>query len=510
MAMPDEVPPSPIPFPLDSLPEWLRSMVAAVGGATKTDASIAAMMSIAVVSAAVARKAVIYTDSELTPPLTLWILVAMGTGQGKSPVFGSLVHPLTLVQRALDAPASSSTPPRASTLRRKTNWERLRENPFAEDAPSVTGVEMEVAVRTMREEQERAHPGLGVEFLTDDLTPAALVETAGSQVAAIAWLSPEGGFDAWIGGGARGTNNMRILNKAWDAADIREGRVGDRRVAERPCLAMGVMAHPEVIMPVLRNPAMTARGYSYRFLVLVPEARIGGEKGPFPRIDQRVADRYRRSVWSLLALPSFTDAQRREPHAIRLSTQANQAYWSFFEGVEARIRAGGDLHELHGWVKKLCQSVIRLAGVLHLAEHVPSEGDDAYALPVTQSTMQNAIAIGEYLIPHARVAYGLPERPALPDDHGSPVPPPVTVSLIDAIVSLIDACDGRTWSGTSTALLAALDAHVPVLHRETGWPRSAQALTNRVGELDSELRRRGLVLDRSRSGASRRIVIRRP
>jgi replicative DNA helicase len=499
-------------FPLDSLPAWQRGMVEAVAAATKTDPSIAAMMSIAVASGAVGRKVVIRTDSELTPPLNVWVLVVMGTGQAKSPIFGSMVHPLTLVQRAVDAPATATGQPRPTVLRRISVWERLRENPYAEQEGAAIGVDLEAAVRAMREEQEGVYPGVGVDFLTDDLTPTALVETAGSQVSAIAWMAPEGGFDTWIGSGARGTNNMRILNKAWDCDDIRSGRVGLRRTAERPCLAMGVMVHPEVAASVLRNRAMTARGYSYRFLVLVPTEHIGGKEGPFARIPQEVADRYRRAVWSLLALPSLAHGQGRTPHTLSLSLSANQTYWDFFKRMQARIVRGGDLHDLHGWIEKTCQSTIRIAGLLHLAENAPSVGDDAYDISISDSTMGKAIAIGEYLIPHARIAFGASDAPkplirgGL--DHAAPAPRILT--LVDAIVAMIDGTLGKTWSGTSTDLLQALDAHVPVLQRETGWPHSAPGLTLRLAELDEELRRRGLFNDPRRSAKSRRIVISRP
>ena len=86
--MPDEAPPSPTPFPLDSLPAWQRSMVEAVATATKSDAAISAMMSLAVLSAAVGRKVVVETDSTMTPPTNIWVLVVAGTGQKKTPIFG--------------------------------------------------------------------------------------------------------------------------------------------------------------------------------------------------------------------------------------------------------------------------------------------------------------------------------------------------------------------------------------------------------------------------------------
>ena len=121
------MPQDPAPFPLDSLVPWQRSMVQEVATATKTDPSIAAMMSLAVLSSAVGRKVIIETDSDLTPPAHIWVLVIAGTGLSKSPIFGSIVEPLRVLQASLDRPAG----PKA-TSRSRTVWDVLTE---AGDAP---------------------------------------------------------------------------------------------------------------------------------------------------------------------------------------------------------------------------------------------------------------------------------------------------------------------------------------------------------------------------------------
>ncbi|MBP9111503.1 MAG: DUF3987 domain-containing protein, partial [Polyangiaceae bacterium] len=208
-------------FPLDALPQWQKTMVEAVAAATKTDPSIAAMMSLAALSAAVGRKAVVKTNSELKPPVNIWVLVVMGTGQAKSPIFRAIVNPIVDLQRAMQRPLQATDvgdEGHEAVVRPTINaWDVLLEDPLGTpDDSEAHGVDLDAAVRAMQDEQRAIHANVGVDFLRDDVTPAALVEAAGSQVSGITWFSPEGGLEAWIGSGARGTNNMRSLNKAWD------------------------------------------------------------------------------------------------------------------------------------------------------------------------------------------------------------------------------------------------------------------------------------------------------
>jgi hypothetical protein len=55
------------------------------------------------------------------------------------------------------------------------------------------------------------------------------------------------------------------------------------------------------------------------------------------------------------------------------------------------------------WVGKLHGTVARLAGLLHLAEHL----HDGFAMSVSADTMLRAIAVGRYLLDHAQAVHDL-------------------------------------------------------------------------------------------------------
>jgi hypothetical protein len=67
------------------------------------------------------------------------------------------------------------------------------------------------------------------------------------------------------------------------------------------------------------------------------------------------------------------------------------------------LRPGGELGDITDWGGKLCGAVVRIAGLLHLAENALAGGGVGY--PVTAETVYRAIAVGEYLTAQAHAAF---------------------------------------------------------------------------------------------------------
>ena len=71
--------------------------------------------------------------------------------------------------------------------------------------------------------------------------------------------------------------------------------------------------------------------------------------------------------------------------------------------VEPQLAEFGDLGRMTDWGGKLVGAVVRIAGILHMAEFVSVA--DPWDAPIAAATIERAIRIGLYLIPHARAAY---------------------------------------------------------------------------------------------------------
>jgi hypothetical protein len=116
-----------------------------------------------------------------------------------------------------------------------------------------------------------------------------------------------------------------------------------------------------------------------------------------------VADRYALELQALAA--SFaTSAGDDGPTLLTLDEKAGELLLEFERDLEPRLAAGsGDLAHLAGWASKLAGATCRLAGLLHLADHLR----DGWAHAVTAETFAGAIQLADYLIEHARAVFDL-------------------------------------------------------------------------------------------------------
>ena len=109
-----------------------------------------------------------------------------------------------------------------------------------------------------------------------------------------------------------------------------------------------------------------------------------------------------------VAQPEYTDALGRPLPAddpfdlyakeITLSRDASSLHIAFAQCVEQMLAPEGELSTIPDWGGKLVGAVIRIAGLLHIAEHMSKQSK--WSEPIAAETMRNAIRVGEYLIPH--------------------------------------------------------------------------------------------------------------
>jgi replicative DNA helicase len=71
--------------------------------------------------------------------------------------------------------------------------------------------------------------------------------------------------------------------------------------------------------------------------------------------------------------------------------------------VEKQLGPGGDFESMGDWAGKLVGAVCRIAGIFHGLIYARSGNPSR--VQVDPETMLGAIAIGEYLIPHAKAAF---------------------------------------------------------------------------------------------------------
>ena len=120
-----------------------------------------------------------------------------------------------------------------------------------------------------------------------------------------------------------------------------------------------------------------------------------------------------RSYGELLEELALGLADWRDPAVIVLDEDASRRVIEFERLVEPQLAGRGDLQHIADWGSKYVGATVRIAGLLHLAQH-PGDG---FRRPVTADTVDRAIEIGEYFRAHAVVAFE--EMRADPDVHAA-------------------------------------------------------------------------------------------
>ncbi len=152
---------------------------------------------------------------------------------------------------------------------------------------------------------------------------------------------------------------------------------------------MGLMVQPEHFQEAMSNKQFSVRGFIHRFLFSFPESKAGYLKMSSPDIPESLQIRYSELIKHLLRMPSPV-----EPHVIVCSKEAELLFSDYHEYLQKEIRDGGMFENLKEWASKQFARALRIAGILHISVHSPTE-------ILTGQTAMNSIAIAMWAENHA-------------------------------------------------------------------------------------------------------------
>jgi replicative DNA helicase len=394
-------------FPVEVLPSWLGEYVAAVATATQTPPDLAGMLALAVLATVAAGAVEVEPRPGWREPLCLFIAVGMDAGARKSSVFTALTRPVAEFERdqaAAALPAITET----TTLRRIAEQAAAQAEAAASRAAASQQEETRAeAIARTAEAANLIVPPVP-RWLVDDATPEALAGLLATY-GRIALLSPEGDvFDQMAGRYNQqvGPNlGVYLKGHAGDLLKVdRRGRPPE--YVERPCLTIGLTVQPEVLRGLASRPGFGGRGLLARFLYSLPASLVGRRQVGAPSVPAAMASRYPLELQALAASLTTAPGPTNEeaPAVLVLDQEAAELLLAFERDLEPRLAAGsGDLAHLAGWAAKLAGATCRLAGLLHLAEHLR----DGWAQPIAADTFAAAIRLADYLVEHARAVFDL-------------------------------------------------------------------------------------------------------
>jgi len=152
---------------------------------------------------------------------------------------------------------------------------------------------------------------------------------------------------------------------------------------------MAFTVQPIVMRKIMGDSLMQGRGLVDRFMCVEPQSYVGYRN----YIDQISRDESACHEWDE-RIKKLGNVEFKGS-LLLMSDDASAVLARWRQDAENKLREDGDLFDLRGLVSKVYSSVIRTAGLLHVA-HGYSERE-----PISVVTMANAIEVGDYWLDHA-------------------------------------------------------------------------------------------------------------
>ena len=394
-------------FPVGSLPGWLEQFVSAEAVATQTPADLSAMLALAVLSTACAGKFRVQLKEGHQEPLNLFTAVVLAPANRKSAVFKDATAPVEEFEREeavrlKESMASALQDQRVLIARLKSAEDKAARAKSADRPKSLE------EARRIREELDSLIVPVQPRLIVDDCSPEKLASLLHQHLGRIALLSPEGDvFDMMAGRYSSNSGpNLGVYLKGHAGDSLRVDRQGrGSEFVDRPALTLGLAIQPEVLRGLVARPGFRGRGLLARFLYSIPRSTLGHRDVQAPPVPDHVRTAYHEEILRILRIPFGTDSDGcPAAYILRPDPEARQVFLEFERELEPKLSEYGELAHIADWAGKVVGAVGRIAGLLHVAA---STGNDVpWTVAIARESAESAVRVGEYVIAHARAAFG--------------------------------------------------------------------------------------------------------
>lgn len=398
--------PNPPRFPVEAFPETLREWSIANAHEFQCPVDLPATLALGVISCACGGWTQVRVRENWIEPTNLFVAVALRSGEKKSPAFSRAVSPIQAFEREEEA--------------RLQEWIATVESErcYREEQVKRTKRALSKAIGEKAEELkcELAEHLLALEqlpharaprYIADDITQEQLGVLMQANGERMGLFSAEGGiFRLMAGYYNDGKANLDIFLKAFGAEPVTVDRVSREPVRlGRPCLTICIALQPAVLEKLADTPDLRHFGLLARFLLCVPDSRVGSRDHRAAPAPAETLGRYEQLITRLLTKGRLTDQMALpEMRTLRFCASGYELLMEALDEVEPRLKVGGDLHAYSDWMNKIAGRIARLAGLLHMFVECESDAETD-EIPVER--VRDAKRLHDFYLEHALIGLDL-------------------------------------------------------------------------------------------------------
>lgn len=389
-------------FPVKALPKWMETWAKHVSESYQVDQDLPAMLALGLFAGSMARRICVQPRPGWTEQISLYQMIILPPGEGKSPVFSEARKPIAETEQQL---IDFHKPEIARKLAEKRALEQQLAKLEKDLSRETDNHDRQIILRDcidIRIEIEEIGNPTEPRLYCDDTTPERLAALMCENNCRIIMPSSESdGLITAIGRYSE-SPNLGIILKAWSGEDTRIDRMGKPpTILERPALNIAITAQPSAVAQLLSIPGFRGRGLADRFLYSSPKTLAGQRKSSSPSIPQSVTEEYSgfmSAAWSML--------DSGGPRTIELSKLASARYNQFLDEIEPKLSPDGEYAPIVGFCNKLKSYVLRFSAILYSADTQSEKG------PIREQDLEGACQIADYYLQHAyRVLDETPSDP---------------------------------------------------------------------------------------------------
>lgn len=384
-------------LPEGVFPKWVDDFIYAVAEETQTPPDAAAFAALSALSAILNKKYEINVRGSWTEYLNLYITLALDSGNRKSAVFNLFNKPILKYQHDERVRVSRVISKEVATIKAKEKNLLSLEGEYAKNPTNDLMEEIKILATDI--EGLKRKVTVLPKFIASDATPERLAIIMMEQNGRIALLSAEGAEVFEMIAGRYGEKpNQDLYLKAFNSEAFDVERVSRSPIhLEAPSMVIGLFVQSSVIENIPSE--FTGRGLTQRFLYSFPTSFLGRRNVRPKEICDSLTEVYEANVRELLKYKNKKDG------SLGLSEDAILLLEQQMEEIEIMLGNKNVNVGMIGWLSKLTGSIIRIAGILHVAENV----QDLDAMPhvISKDTLEKAFSLKEYLISHAEKGFGI-------------------------------------------------------------------------------------------------------
>lgn len=384
---------------------WFADMVNAAAASTETPREMALCFGLGALATALMKKVVVRIESGYMEPAMLWLAPAMDPGTRKTAVASHMVRPIVTVEEeelAKLAPEIKRIENERKTMEARITHlrgvaARADKDNYGERAKEVAELEenLPVVPRPPR-------------LFAQDVTMEHLGTMLADNNERMAIISDEGGFfELMAGRYSNGLPNLDLCLQAHTGSSpVRVDRGSRPPVTLRaPALTLAFCPQPSMLRSLSEIKGFRGRGLLARFFFMLPASTLGFRRlVPVP-VPPEVAEDYDRRLRALLAMqPQEAGTPDERPYTIDLTKEAYRIFKRFQAKIERQMQPKAALSHVSDWASKLPGGVARIALVLHCALHAGAHPESQF---LNETTMAQAVLLGEVFISHALAAFDL-------------------------------------------------------------------------------------------------------